>query len=143
MPIFIEIANLVIRKATVESKFSGGLERFREENRINDNNSRHDEDNLLFSIAYMGIDNIDIDRLVKEGFEFDFSNNFSNDFVIIGRYEGPLWKPDWFDNNASFFWHKEDRKELIEKAQEINKLNMDEISELFDRGVEVFNVLKD
>ena len=141
MPTYIHLANLIIDKKAVISKYIGGLEQFRIDYKIGGENFNQ-EDDQLFSIARMNVDEFNIDALVELGLSYDYENSFSNDFVIRPRYGTYLWPADWVEDNEIFAWHKECDADLIEKANKIAETTMDEIEKAFARGEEPFNTIK-
>jgi len=140
MPTYIELANLVIPKSTVDNKYSGGVDRFRTDYNIHGDN-RHQEDDLLFSISGMNCDEYDVGELVEKGLDYDDENNTSHDFTILSRYGGCLWKVDWLEFNSMFAWHINTEKEKINIARKRNELTMDIISEMFESGLNPFNTI--
>lgn len=139
MPIYRQLSNLIIPLATIESKYAGGADAFRKEYII-PHLSINQEDNELFSLSAMNPQEFDIQALLSKGLEFDFNRQYSKDFVIVSRYDGKLWSADWLNNNGVFAWHKECSQEQINKAIELSKLSMDEISKLFEVGVDPFRI---
>lgn len=140
MPIYIELANLVIPKSTVTNKYVGGKDQFKSDYGIIEK-SRHQEDDLLFSISRMNCDEYDIDKIVANGLDYDFEYKTSSDFTILSRYGGCLWKVDWLEFNDMFAWHINTEKEKIEFAKKRNELTMDKISEMFDVGLNPFKTI--
>ena len=59
MPVFINIANIVVEKSTIARKYNGGIDQFKIDYSFGPE-KRHQEDDKLFSIAFMGIDDSEI-----------------------------------------------------------------------------------
>jgi len=55
MPVYIELANLIVPKPVIEKKYAGGADHFRKDYSI-DGDNHHQEDDLLFSISRMNCD---------------------------------------------------------------------------------------
>ena len=140
MPIYIELANLIVQKSIVKSKYKGGVETFINDFSIKKDN-RHQEDDLLFSISKMNCDEFNVDTFVEKGLDYNFESDKSTDFTILSRYGGILWKVDWLDFNDMFAWHINTEKDKIEMAKKRNELTMDKISEIFDLGLNPFNTI--
>ena len=140
MPVYIHLANLIASKQSLSSYYNGGLEQFR-----SDYNSVKfktlQEDNDLISIGALNTDEFDIEKLVDNGLRFD--GKTSPDFVIMTRYGGPLWQVDWLDENKTFVWHVDCNPGFIAKAKYIGeKMTMNEVGELADKGINVFETIK-
>ena len=60
MPVYLHLANLIVLKSSVVKSYRGGLEKFRLDHHIN-NESLNQEDDLLFSITRMNVDEFDLD----------------------------------------------------------------------------------
>ena len=131
MPTFIEIANIVVPKLIIEKKFSGGIIEFKEYFGFG-HGKRHQEDDELFSIAYMNLVDDDLVFLHSKGLDFD--KNKSNDFVVVFRYGGLAWEVDWLETNGTFVWHKECKKEQKQLALQIGDMEMDEIAKAYESG---------
>lgn len=68
---------------------------------------------------------------------------FSNDFVPISRYGGPLWEMDWLESNGIFAWHKNAKPAQIARAKYIGEeMTMDKIDELAEQGIDVSDTIK-
>lgn len=142
MPTFIHLANLVFDKNTIANKYNGGCDQFRIDYNI-DSNEFNQEDDELFSISAMNINEFDIDLLIERGLAFDNKLNQSNDFVAITRYGGALWKTDWFNHNGTFAWHSNCNEDQKKKAIEIaEKMTMDKIQEFAEKGINVFETIR-
>ncbi len=139
MPIYLHHSNLIILKSIIINKYKRGIEQFRCDY-LSPKQELNQEDNELSSISKMNADEFDIQTLVKNGLHYDIKNNLSNDFVIVTRYGGLAWQVDWLQSNDVFTWHNECNQELINKANEIANLSMDEISKLFEVGVDPFHI---
>ena len=142
MPIYINLANLIIDKNAIRNNYKGGLGEFRNKYSINGENLNQ-EDNELFSLAEMNIEDFDIDELINNGLHYDEVLNFSNDFVLKARYSNYQWQVNWLQDNNVFAWHIHCKKKLIEKAIQIGNLTMDEIIIMFEKGKQnIFDTIK-
>jgi len=142
MPIYLDLANLIFSKAIIEAKYQGGCEQFRKDWNITDSN-RNDEDDELFMLAAMNVDEFDLDPLLEKGLSFDDEKQSSTDFVAVGRYEGALWETNWLKANASFAWHVNCKKEQQERAIEISEhMTMDVIEDYLNKGIEVLKTIR-
>ena len=142
MPIYLDLANLIFSKAIIEAKYQDGCEQFRKDWNITDSN-RNDEDDELFMLAGMNVDEFDLDPLLEKGLSFDSEKQTSTDFVAVGRYEGALWETNWLKANATFAWHVNCKKEQQERAVEIGeKMDMYEIETLLNKGIKVWATIR-
>lgn len=141
MPVFINIANIVVEKATIEKKYQGGIKQFKIDYSFGAG-KLHQEDDELFAIAFQNIFDSDISELVEMGLEFDTVSNFSNDFAILFMHGGDSWKVDWLEHNAVFAWHKKCDPKQIERAQEIGNSLMDDINAAFECGENPFKTIR-
>jgi len=133
MPTYIELQNLIIPKEIISTKYKGGISQFRKWFDKN-KGSRWQEDNETFSIARMNSIDIDIKHLVENGLAFDETNKCSDDFCVIGRYEGMHWEVDWLEYNAVYAWHKDCDLDKVKQVQVIAAMHMSEVKAAFDRG---------
>jgi len=140
MPVYIELANLIVPKPVIEKKYAGGADQFRTDYSI-DGDNHHQEDDLLFSISRMNCDDYDLNKLVEKGLDYDFKEGRSTDFTILSRYGGVLWDMDWLEYNGMFAWHINTEEEKIDMARKRNELTMDKISEMFDLGMNPFKTI--
>ena len=140
MPVYIELANLIVPKPVIEKKYAGGTDQFRTDYSI-DGDNRHQEDDLLFSISRMNCDEFDLGELIAKGLNYDHENNTSDEFSILSRYGGLQWKVDWLEFNDMFAWHINTEKEKINIARKRNELTMDIISEMFESGLNPFETI--
>ena len=140
MPVYIELANLIVPKPVIEKKYAGGADQFRTDYSI-DGDNYHQEDDLLFSISRMNCDDYDLNKLVEKGLDYDFKEGRSTDFTILSRYGGVLWDMDWLEYNGMFAWHINTEEEKIDMARKRNELTMDKISEMFELGMNPFKTI--
>ena len=140
MPVYIELANLIVPKPVIEKKYAGGADQFRKDYSI-DGDNHHQEDDLLFSISRMNCDDYDLKKLVEKGLDYDFKEGRSTDFTILSRYGGVLWDMDWLEYNGMFAWHINTEEEKIDMARKRNELTMDKISEMFELGMNPFKTI--
>lgn len=137
MPIYIQTFNLVINKTAVAEKYVGGIEQFRQDYNIATGNI-NEEDEHLFSLGRMNIDDFDIDALIENGLHYDDVNLRSDDFTIAQRYGGLTWEVNWLQSNDAFVWHNNTNINAIGKAQKIGNATMNEIEAMFDNGEKPF-----
>ena len=142
MPIYLDNANLIFSKAIIEVKYAGGCEQFRNDWKI-DSSSVNDEDDELFTLVAMNVDEFNLDLLLEKGLSFDSEKQRSTDFVAVGRYEGALWDTNWLKANATFAWHVNCKKQQEERAIEISEhMTIDVIEELLNKGIEVLKTIR-
>jgi len=143
MPTFIHLANLIFEKKIIAEKYTGGCNQFRIDYNI-DANEFNQEDDDLFSISAMNLNEFEIDILIERGLKFDNQSNRSNDFVAVKRYGGALWQTDWLSDNGTFAWHSNCKDDQKKKAIEITEeMTMDRIQELADKGINMFETIKE
>jgi len=142
MPIYIHLANIVVDKKIIDKKYDGGCNQFRIDWDI-DTGIYNQEDDELFGVARMNYDELDIEKLIQGGLEYNEDLENSNDFVIVTRYDGALWKTDWLGNNGTFVWHPKCIQEQKERARHIGEvMTMEEIIDLGEKGVNVLQTIK-
>ncbi len=104
MPIASELSNLIVPKQVLESKYQGGISQFKKD--FNFESSKHNaEDHEVIRIGAMNSDEFDLDLLITRGLEYNSNTNSTEDFVIVSRYGGALWKTEWLHENGVFLWH--------------------------------------
>ena len=132
MPVYLHPANLIVNKKAVAEKYKGGIEQFRRD--FEKDNVYFTEDNELFSLARMNIDEFPEYRLVEGGLQYDHEEKSSNDYVIISRYGGQLWEVDWLEASKVYAYHKDcsmgDRARVIQ----MELIRVDELKRIFDAG---------
>ena len=142
MPIYIHLANMIVDKKIIDTKYDGGCNQFRIDWDI-DAGIYNQEDDELFGVARMNADEFDIEKLIQGGLEYNEDAENSNDFVIITRYDGALWQTDWLDNNGIFAWHSNCIQEQKDRALHIGEvMTMQEVIDLSEKGVNVFETIK-
>ena len=142
MPIYIHLANMIVDKKIIDTKYYGGCNQFRIDWDI-DAGIYNQEDDELFGVARMNADEFDIEKLIQGGLEYNEDTENSNDFVIITRYDGALWQTDWLDNNGIFAWHSNCIQEQKDRALHIGEvMTMQEVIDLSEKGVNVFETIK-
>ena len=142
MPIYIHLANMIVDKKIIDTKYYGGCNQFRIDWDI-DAGIYNQEDDELFGVARMNADEFDIEKLIQGGLEYNEDAENSNDFVIITRYDGALWQTDWLDNNGIFAWHSNCIQEQKDRALHIGEvMTMQEVIDLGEKGVNVFETIK-
>ncbi|MBK7964045.1 MAG: hypothetical protein IPK10_01130 [Bacteroidetes bacterium] len=133
MPIYVDLANLIIEKKTILEKYQGGMEQFRQDYNFGEG-SVNQEDDLLFSLAAMNVGDFQVELLVAKGLHFDSAAQCSTDFVVIERYGDFNWKYDGLVHNNVFVWHINTPIPKIERAKEIGNMLMDDLLKLMDAG---------
>ena len=142
MPIYIHLANMIVDKKIIDTKYYGGCNQFRIDWDI-DAGIYNQEDDELFGVARMNADEFDIEKLIQGGLEYKEDTENSNDFVIITRYGGALWQTDWLDNNGIFTWHSNCIQEQKDRAIYVGEImTMQEVVDLGEKGVNVFQTIK-
>lgn len=141
MPVYLHLANLIVDKAAVARKYAGGLEQFRLDYRIGGYNFNQ-EDDELFNIATMNIDEFDLERLTSKGLHYEEEPGFSPDFVLKYRYAKTMWDVPWLQYTIIFAWHIHAKQELIDRAMEIGNMTVGEISEQQSKGIEPFATIR-
>ena len=132
MPVYIHLANLILRKEAIAKRYPGGVSQFRIDFKIDEIETRQ-EDDELFLIAQMNTDDFYLDELVAKGLHYDSSNNFSSDFTLFGRHDAIFeWTADWLDHNGVFAWHMDADAEVIGRACCFNWISMNQIADGFD-----------
>lgn len=133
MPVYLDIFNLVIDKKAVIQKYSGGMEQFRIDYDI-PISEINDEDDELFSLGQMDVDQFDTDSLISKGLSYDVTEQKSDDFTIVCRYGESFWDVKWLKHNHVFAWHIDTSNELISRMEEICNMTMHDIGEEMDKG---------
>lgn len=137
MPVYIHMANLILDKKAIVQKYGGGIDQFRLDYSI-EGHEVNQEDNELFSLSQMNPEDFDLEPLIKNGLDYDFENNCSEDFTILPRYDTYLWNVPWINDNTIYAWHVDASEESIKKAYEVADMKMSEIAEKFDKGENPF-----
>lgn len=137
MPLYIHPANLIIPKRIITTKYNGGLKQFRREY-LNLDQPLNQEDDELVSICRLNPEEFDIEELITRGISFDHQKVVSDDFVIVTRYKGMLWRADWLQTNNIFCWHESCNIETIQKANDCSNLTMDQVQNMMNSGTNPF-----
>ena len=141
MATYVHIYNLIIRKQAVIEKYSGGIEQFRIDYNI-PSSEINQEDDELFSLGQMNADQFDVYSLISKGLSFDAAEQKSDDFVILYRYGDLFWDANWIEHNKVFAWHIETSNEILLKVDVISNMTMDDISEQFEKGNNLFKTIR-
>ena len=141
MATYVHIYNLIIRKQAVIEKYSGGIKQFRIDYNI-PSSEINQEDDELFSLGQMNDDQFDVDSLISKGLSFDAAKQKSDDFVILYRYGDLFWDANWIEHNKVFAWHIETSNEILLKVDVISNMTMDDISEQFEKGNNLFKTIR-
>ena len=140
MPIYIHPANLISAKKSVDNRYEGGIFQFRLDY-IKPTQQYNQEDNELFAIARLNVDELPVEELIDKGLHFDNELQYSNDFVIRPRYGDYFWKAEWITDNNVFAWDKDADASLIFKAEEIAMTPLNKIEELIEIGKNPFQTI--
>ena len=140
MPVYLHPANLIVHKKAVAERYKGGIESFRKD--FEKDNPYFAEDNELFSLARMNVDEFPEYRLVDGGLEYDHEKKSSNDYVIISRYGGHLWEVDWLDASNVYAYHKDCSMGDRARAIQIEQLPVSEVQRIFDAGGNPFETIR-
>ena len=142
MPVYLHLANLIIRKDAVAIRYPGGIEQFRIDYQMDEMETRQ-EDDELFLIAQMNTDDFYLDELVAKGLHYDLESNFSSDFTLFGRYDPNFeWKADWLEHNGVFAWHIETNDELKRKVAEISEMHVEDIFNEMAKGNNLLQTIR-
>ena len=114
MTLYVNLANLIVQKQNIESKYPGGLSAFlKDSNWGNIEFDSQDDELVLF--AAMNPD------------EFEFFENASfikhEDYFVLTRYASEEKLPDWLQQNAVFVWHSDcppNQVKLVEKYSTVS-----------------------
>lgn len=134
MPVFIHHSTLVINKKAVSEVRADGIPHFREKFITGGDPLYQTEDDELFALASMNSDEHEIQEMIDYGLSFDKELVRSEDFVIVDRYNGPLWPVSWLENTSSFAWHRDCDPELKHKALHFDTLPMSYFNSVFESG---------
>jgi hypothetical protein len=104
MRIYLHLTNFIVDKNAVSSKYLGGIDSFRQRY-IVESEPYNQEDNHLFSITRLNVDEFDVNDFVENGLSYDELGQNSTDFTIYTRLTGLLWQVDWLRENRIFAWH--------------------------------------
>jgi hypothetical protein len=140
MPIYLHISNVIILKEAVQARFKGGEAAFRQE--FFDPVEANEEDDELFLLAGMGLDEDMVDGLIEQGLRYDDDKKRSPDFAVYGRHQGFYWPVDWARDNGMYVWHVQANELLIERAQAIANTRVDELVRQSESGEDPFPTLR-
>ena len=100
MAIELEFINLVVRKSTLEAKYTGGLAQFKTD--LPNKSMREDEELIRFGCMNWNDMEHFTDIIVAKGLEY--KNQETTDFVVISSLQGALWQVDWigFEKSTCF-----------------------------------------
>ena len=131
MPIYIELASLIVNKKAVESKYQGGIDQFRKD--CTEESIKSSEDIHLFGLARMNADEFDLDPLINGGLHWNKKTQTSNDFVLVNRYGGINWSTDWLEGDAIFVYHTSCLDFTKARAHYLaNDITMDKLQEIVE-----------
>ena len=141
MPVYLHIFNLIIDKKAIIKKYSGGIEQFRIDYEI-PLSEINQEDDELFSLGQMNVDQFDIDSLIAKGLSYDINEHKSDEFTIVYRYGDFIWDVNWLKHNRVFAWHVDTSIDLKLKMDRICNMTMDDISKQMEEGNKLFRTIK-
>lgn len=118
MPLYIHLANLVLQKSEIESKYKGGLSQFIKDSHWGKAEYDSQDDELLL-FASMNSDEFDFEFLDKAGFVE------IQDYFVITRYSSQENLPDWLQQNGVFMWHCNCLQNQIQLAKKYSETNVD------------------
>lgn len=111
MPLYLNLANLIVQKQNIESKYPGGLAAFLTDSKWG-NVEFDSQDDELILFAAMNSDEFDFEFFEKAGFiEYE-------DYIVLTRYVSEEKLPDWLQQNPVFVWHTDcptNQVKLVEK----------------------------
>ncbi len=139
MPVAIDNFNLVIPKSVIAEKYAGGTFYFKLDLGF-DSSLYHIEDQELYILREMNVDDFDMYTLIKNGLHFDHENYHSTDFAIRTLLNGFLWPADWLRHNEVFMWHEDASDMAIEEAIQRGNCALNLVEKIygsFDRFYEV------
>ncbi|HNR55914.1 MAG TPA: hypothetical protein PKJ19_12155 [Flavobacteriales bacterium] len=136
MPIWIDIANLVVAKEALRTKYPGGFERFRSDLRFDPLNKADQEDDELVSFGALEVESVfgRLQALRTAGLRYDETQPAENDMVLVQRYGGATNRPTWLRINSFYVWHAACAPHLQELVTGIVKLDVDEFIARRERG---------
>jgi hypothetical protein len=136
MPIWIDLANLLITKEAIAAKYAGGIDRFRSDLGFDTVEHADQEDGQLFCIGAMEVDALwsRLVRLRDVGLRYSEEDPERNDMVLIARYGGPVNVPHWLRFNGIYAWHVDCPAEKQEFVRSIVKLDVGEFLARQERG---------
>lgn len=141
MPVYLDIFNLIVDKKAVTRKYFGGMNQFRIDYDIPLSKINR-EDDELFSLGQMNVDQFNIDHLVSRGLSFDIENQKSDDFTIVCRYGNNFWEVNWLEHNSVFAWHVETNNELKIRVVEICEMTVNDICIQMEKGNNLFQTIR-
>jgi hypothetical protein len=141
MPVYLHIYNLIIDKKAIIKNYLGGIEQFRIDYEI-PLSEINQEDDELFSLGQMNVDQFDIDSLIDKGLSYDMDKEKSEEFTILCRYGDFLWDVNWLGHNRVFAWHIDTSPDLKLKMDRICSMTMDDIIEQMKEGNNLFRTIK-
>ncbi|HNR55896.1 MAG TPA: hypothetical protein PKJ19_12065 [Flavobacteriales bacterium] len=90
MPIWIDIANLVVTKEALQAKYPGGIDGLRSDLRFDPVNKADQEDDELVSFGAMQVESLfgRLEALRSAGLRCDEALPAENDMFLVQRYGG-------------------------------------------------------
>lgn len=136
MPIWIDLADLVITKEAIAAKYPGGTERFRSDFHFDQEHASLQEDGELFCVGAMDISQLakELGALREAGLRYNVDDPVHDDMALVARYGGPLSRPAWLCANGIYVWHKACEPEVQEYVKRIVRLSVDEFIAKRERG---------
>ena len=140
MPVAIDNFNLVIPKSVIAKKYAGGEHLFRLDVEF-DTSPVHIEDNELFVLRAMNVDDFDLDLLINNGLHYDQEKFYSTDFSICTKLDGMLWPVDWLVDNHVFIWHQNASAMAIEEARHRGECSMSLVETVYGSFAKYLEVI--
>ena len=155
MPVYLNFCNIIFNKQSIEEKFKGGVNAFKELY-ITDIETIHQEDNQLFCldrwdgeleknggrVYNTSPDESEIQEFVENGLSFDAVKHRSPDFVYYHRLTKFSWHVDWLHENTVFAWHTDCKYIEYLRAEELSNLSMDEINAIEKNGIKLLTTIR-
>lgn len=141
MAVYLHIFNLIIKRQTVIDKYAGGVDQFRIDYDL-PHSEINQEDDELFSLGQMDVDEFDFDRLIAKGLNYDEAQQSSDDFIVLYRYDDLPWELNWIAHNQVFAWHVDTSPDIILKVEEISNMSIDALSEQMKQGNNLFKAIR-
>lgn len=101
--IYFEFYNLIIRQATLEEKYPGGIDQFK----MDIPNSTFHADEYLATARFLKLEHITqfLEFLQEKGLHFNMEQFHSDDFVVLS-FLGFWWNCEWLETNVARCWLK-------------------------------------
>lgn len=136
MPIWIDLADLVITKEAIATKYPGGTDRFRTDLDFDPARLSVQEDGELFCLGAMDLSQLtdQLNALRTAGLTYNDKDPTNDDMVLVARYGGPLSRPYWLRANGIYVWHMNCAPDVQDYVKRIVRLSVDEFIAKRERG---------